>query len=102
MTPWEVDRLSVTEHACKNCGGTGLVRVHGAEDYGVSFESELCEHCGGTGVDVEALKAAYRGAVAQAEKWKRIAQDRCTCVVTCGDRPEDEGGICKNLPRSEG
>lgn len=31
--------------ACGECGDTGLVRVHGPEDYGVSFESEVCEHC---------------------------------------------------------
>lgn len=30
---------------CEHCGDTGSVRVHGAEDYGVSFESEYCERC---------------------------------------------------------
>jgi hypothetical protein len=43
-----------------------------------------------------------RGAVEEAAKWKRIAQDRCTCVATCGDRPEGEGGICKDLPYGGG
>jgi hypothetical protein len=52
--------------------------------------------------EVESLRQQLEGAVAEAEKWKRIAQDRCTCVVTCGDRPEDEGGICKDLPRARG
>ncbi len=28
---------------CSRCGDTGLVRVHGPEDYGVSFESEACD-----------------------------------------------------------
>jgi hypothetical protein len=30
---------------CEHCGDTGLVRSPGAEDYGVSFESEHCERC---------------------------------------------------------
>ena len=33
---------------------------------------------------------------------ERLMQNRCTCVLTCGDRPEDEGGICKLLPRDDG
>ncbi len=36
---------------------------------------------------------------AEAEKWKRIAQDRCTCAQACGDTPEESGGVCKELPR---
>jgi hypothetical protein len=31
------------------CGGTGLVRVHSHEDYGVSFESEACDCLVGRG-----------------------------------------------------
>jgi DnaJ-class molecular chaperone len=58
---------------CEDCGGTGSVRVHGAEDYGVSFECEQCEHCGGTGTDVEALHDAYRGAVERADAAEREA-----------------------------
>ena len=30
---------------CEHCGDTGSVRVHGSQDYGVSFESELCDKC---------------------------------------------------------
>lgn len=37
---------------CEKCGGSGSVRVHGHEDYGVSFESEECEACGGTGFEL--------------------------------------------------
>jgi hypothetical protein len=43
--------------------------------------------------------ASHAVVVEEAEKWKRIAQDRCTCVRTCGDTPEDSGGVCKELPR---
>lgn len=34
-----------THDGCVACGSTGVVRVHGPEDYGVSFESEECEEC---------------------------------------------------------
>jgi hypothetical protein len=30
---------------CESCADTGLVRVNGAEDYGISFESEYCDRC---------------------------------------------------------
>jgi DnaJ-class molecular chaperone len=39
----------IRKNPCTACGGTGSVRVHGPEDYGVSFESEECEGCDGTG-----------------------------------------------------
>jgi DnaJ-class molecular chaperone len=55
--------MGLIEHACEDCGGTGSVRVHSHEDYGVSFECEGCEPCGGTGVDIPVLQADYRGAV---------------------------------------
>jgi hypothetical protein len=41
MEPLHRHLVSVCEH----CGGTGSARVHGAQDYGVSFECEACEHC---------------------------------------------------------
>ena len=52
-------------------------------------------------IEQEWLPEAERleGAVAEAEKWKRIAQGRCTCVAVCGDTHEESGGICKLLPR---
>lgn len=34
-----------TAAICERCNNTGLVVAHGAEDYGVSFESEYCEAC---------------------------------------------------------
>jgi hypothetical protein len=30
---------------CEHCDDTGSVRSPGAEDYGVSFESEYCDYC---------------------------------------------------------
>lgn len=46
------DRPAATEdrrEPCERCGGSGSMRVHAAEDYGVSFECEDCEACAGTG-----------------------------------------------------
>lgn len=31
------------DYDCESCGDTGLVRTYGAEDYGISFESEACD-----------------------------------------------------------
>lgn len=66
----EIRRLRQLRGAvCASCAGTGLVRVHGAEDYGVSFESEYCEDCdyGRALIRIEQLEAdlhdAKRGAV---------------------------------------
>jgi hypothetical protein len=50
--------------------------------------------------EIVSLRQRLAGAVAEAEKWKRIAQDRCTCAATCGDTPEESGGVCKQLPRA--
>lgn len=30
---------------------------------------------------------------------ERLMANRWTCVRTCGDTPEEEGGVCKGLPR---
>jgi len=46
---------------CPHCGDTGLVRVHGYEDYGVSFESEACEHCPAGFAQLEPEERASRG-----------------------------------------
>jgi uncharacterized OsmC-like protein len=39
-------------------------------------------------------------AEAEVERWKQIAQDRCSCIRVCGDTPEESGGVCKELPRA--
>jgi hypothetical protein len=39
---------------CEACGGSGVVRVHAPEDYGVSFESDECRDCYGTGRELPA------------------------------------------------
>lgn len=100
MTPKE-DILGVSEHAPWYKDPTNpLVVNHEQGDFAATamvYGAELTD----LRAEVASLRRQHQVAVAEAEKWKRIAQDRCTCVVTCGDRPEGEGGICKDLPRSE-
>lgn len=82
---------------CEDHGGNLPVRVFTAQD------TPQCPICEQAMVEVEYVPLIdHREAVEEAEKWKRIAQDRCTCVKTCGDTPEDSGGICKELPRDRG
>lgn len=45
---------------CAKCNDTGSVRVHGAEDYGVSFESEDCD-CADTPEDPNQEWRAFKG-----------------------------------------
>lgn len=45
---------SRTASLCEDCGGTGSVRVHSHEDYGISYESEECASCWGTGEELPA------------------------------------------------
>lgn len=53
---------------------------------------------GDWGVDVSPPESAAIEVMPVSEH-ERLMKNRCTCVVTCGDRPEDEGGTCKLLPR---
>lgn len=74
---------------CNSCGGTGSVRVHGPEDYGISFESEECASCMGLGTTRAARKAERQAAVLEALTWAVRWIEHCAEVPVPGDEQED-------------
>lgn len=55
------DRMTVIAHKCFACHGTGEFAP--CADEPMTTPVLTCAECNGTGVDVEALSAAYQGAV---------------------------------------
>lgn len=79
--------------ACEECGDTGLVRAYGAEDYGVSFESEACERCAAGLRHLEPEERAERVQAAVLRALGHLSMTQCPYF--------DHEGVCEGGCYSE-